>query len=90
MRHRHAFQSMYWLLRCTFGKNSENRFLTKMMFRFINWYHNARNPLLERVEATANLIMGKDLIHYTRKPASGNGTSQEAEGPVSRRQPLQT
>jgi ubiquinone/menaquinone biosynthesis C-methylase UbiE len=68
MRHRHAFQTVYWFLRCTFGKDSEDRFVTRTMWKFINWYHNSRLPALERVEATANLVAGKDLIHYTRKP----------------------
>ena len=68
-RYRHAFQSVYWFLRCTFGKDNEQRFLPRSMFRFINWYHSSRPKLMERVEALANLIMGKDMVHYTRKPA---------------------
>ena len=69
-RYRHAFQAVYWFLRCTFGKNSENRLLTRLWWRFINRYHGSRNRFLERVEAVANLVMGKDMIMYTRKPAS--------------------
>jgi hypothetical protein len=82
MRHRHAFQTFYWFLRCTFGKDSEDRFLTKTMWKFINWYHNSRLPVLERVEATANLVAGKDLVHYTRKPAASgqDGVAQAVAG----------
>jgi ubiquinone/menaquinone biosynthesis C-methylase UbiE len=79
-RYRHAFQSVYWFLRCTFGKDNEGRLLPSIMFRFINWYHEARSPVLERVEALANLIIGKDMILYSRKPApAGDGRTPEEE-----------
>jgi len=68
VRHRHAFQSIYWGLRCTFGKNHENRLLTRLFFRFMSWYHETRPRKIEYVEAAANLILGKDMIHYGRKP----------------------
>ncbi len=66
-RYRHAFQSIYWFLRCTYGKNNENRLLPRTMLRFVNWYHHSRAPLLERIEAAANLIIGKDMVLYGRK-----------------------
>ena len=75
-RYRHAFQAIYWFLRCTFGKDNERRFLPRTMFRFINWYHAARPRVVERLEAIANLIIGKDMVLYSRKPASVN--AQEA------------
>lgn len=70
VRYRHAFQSIYWFLRCTFGKNNETRLLPQAVSRFIDWYHGARPSLLERMEAVGNLIIGKDMILYTRKPAT--------------------
>ena len=73
VRHRHAFQSIYWFLRCLFAKDRQAALLPRAMFRFINWYHGARPPLLERVEAVANLIIGKDLTLYGRKPAALGG-----------------
>ncbi len=74
VRYRHAFQSIYWFLRCTFGKDNERRFVPRSVQRFINWYHHTRVPLLERIEAAANLLIGKDMVHYTRKPA-GRGAN---------------
>ena len=71
VRYRHAFQSFYWFLRCIFGKNNERRWLPYTAFRFINWHHRTRVPLLERIEALMNLVMGKDMIHYSRKPVAG-------------------
>ena len=81
MRYRHAFQAIYWFLRCTFGKNNEGRLLPRTMFRFINWYHRSRPSLVERIEATLNLVAGKDMVHYGRKPvpASTNGARTREE-----------
>lgn len=69
VRHRHAFQAIYWFLRCTFGKDHETRLVPRAMFRFNSWYHASRSPLIERIEAVANLIIGKDMTMYGRKPA---------------------
>lgn len=88
-RYRHAFQSIYWFLRCTFGKNNERRFLPRSMFRFINWYHRSRPKLLERVEATLNLVAGKDMVLYGRKPAAhGANGARAAEQPARETQAL--
>ena len=75
VRYRHAFQSIYWFLRCTFGKNNEEKFFPRSMSRFVAWYHRSRPKAIERVEATLNLVAGKDMVHYGRKPAgpSTNG-----------------
>jgi ubiquinone/menaquinone biosynthesis C-methylase UbiE len=81
-RNRHSFQAIYWFLRCTFGLPRENFLPVKTMFRFINWHHGRRIKLLERIEATANLVIGKDMVLYGRKRArpapSSNGHSASA------------
>ena len=78
-RNRHSFQAIYWFLRCVFGLPKENYPPVRTFFRFINWHHARRIKLLEYVEATANLVIGKDMILYGRKrsqPAqSTNGAS---------------
>lgn len=81
MRYRHSFQAIYWFLRCTFGKNNEGRLLPRTWMRFINWYHRARPKAVEQAEATLNLIAGKDMVHYGRKPAgpSANGAHAREE-----------
>jgi hypothetical protein len=72
-RNRHAFQAIYWFLRCTFGKDNENFLPVRAFFRFLNSYHNRRIKVLEYVEATANLVIGKDMILYGRKRAASDG-----------------
>lgn len=87
IRHRHAFQSIYWFLRCAFGKDNENRFVPRTMWKFINWYHQRRPKRIEQFEATLNLIAGKDLVHYTKKPAAASANGRQAveeEAPCAR------
>lgn len=79
IRHRHAFQAIYWGLRCTFGKDQENRLVPRMMFRFLSWYHQTRPRRIELFEAAANLIIGKDMIHYGRKPGTPAPTHERSE-----------
>ena len=66
-RNRHSSQAVYWFLRCLFGKDRENYLPVRMFFKLINWHHNRRIRLLEYIEATANLVIGKDMILYGRK-----------------------
>jgi hypothetical protein len=82
-RYRHSFQAFYWFLRCTFGKDNERSLIPHTVWRFINWYHNTRPSLLERIEATANLVAGKDMIIYTRKPAGPSANGQMASTEIA-------
>ncbi len=66
-RNRHSSQAVYWFLRCLFGKDRENYLPVRVFFKLINWHHNRRIKLLEYIEATANLVIGKDMILYGRK-----------------------
>jgi len=84
IRRRHAFQSLYWFIRCTFGKDNDRNLLTHNMFRFVNFYHNSRLPILERIEAVVNLVLGKDQVHYTRKPGRKIERETAAAGQVGR------
>ena len=83
-RRRHSFQSIYWFLRCSFGKNNEEFPVLRLLTRFINWYHNRRRvPLLERIEAVLDLVLGKDMVFYGHKPAeSGHAGDGPAEASV--------
>jgi SAM-dependent methyltransferase len=69
-RNRHSFQAMYWFLRCLFGIENERFLPVRSFWKFINFHHNRRLKPLEYVEATANLIIGKDMVLYGRKRAS--------------------
>jgi ubiquinone/menaquinone biosynthesis C-methylase UbiE len=81
-RNRHSFQAIYWFMRCLFGLPRENFLPVKTFFRFINWHHARRIKLLEQIEATANLVIGKDMILYGRKRALA-GHSSNGHAPAS-------
>jgi len=66
-RRRHASQSAYWFLRCIHGLPNESFPPVRFTWKLINWHHTRRIKLLERIEAVANLVIGKDLIFYGRK-----------------------
>jgi len=74
-RYRHSFQTVHWFLRCVFGKDRDDFLPIKFATKFINWHHHLRVPVLERLEATLNLVAGKDMILYARKPAPGEGAN---------------
>jgi SAM-dependent methyltransferase len=87
-RRRHSFQTLYWFVRCAFGKDNDYFPLTRFLTRGINWYHNRRRVrLLEYVEAVLDLVMGKDTILYGTKPVSngGRGRLGPARGSRTRR-----
>ena len=79
VRYRHSVQTVYWFLRCAFGKEREEFIVTKLFFTFINWHHRARLRPLELLEAMANLVMGKDMVLYGRKSAGAGDQQQEPE-----------
>jgi ubiquinone/menaquinone biosynthesis C-methylase UbiE len=79
-RNRHSFQAIYWFMRCTFGKDNEDFLPVRMFFKFINWHHNRRIKILEYVEATANLVIGKDMILYGRKRG---GAARDERAPAA-------
>jgi hypothetical protein len=41
-----------------------------LTWKLINVHHNRRWKILEYLETIANLVIGKDLVHYGRKRAS--------------------
>lgn len=89
-RNRHSVQAVYWFLRCLFGKDRENFLPVRLCFKLINWHHNRRIKLLERIEATANLVIGKDMILYGRKrgtpagrPSHNGVAAAAAAGPAA-------
>jgi ubiquinone/menaquinone biosynthesis C-methylase UbiE len=67
-RLRHAIQTAYWFLRCSFGINNESFFISRYFQKFVQWHYRRRVRLLEYLEAFTNFAIGKDLILYGKKP----------------------
>ncbi len=78
-RRRHSSQSAYWFLRCIHGLPNENFPPVRLAWKLINVHHNRRIKLLEYIETVANLVIGKDLVHYGHK----RGARQEPPRPAS-------
>jgi ubiquinone/menaquinone biosynthesis C-methylase UbiE len=68
-RGRHAYQSIYWSLRCLFGKDNPQFVVTRSFWRFIEWNLRARNPLFEGIEAVLDRVIPKDFVLYGTRPA---------------------
>jgi ubiquinone/menaquinone biosynthesis C-methylase UbiE len=71
-RLRHTIQTVYWFIRCTFGINNQDYFVTRYLQKFVQWHYRRRLRLLEYLEAFANFVFGKDLILYGKKPPSSS------------------
>jgi SAM-dependent methyltransferase len=67
-RGRHAYQSLYWLLRCLFGKDRPDFPVTRTFWRFIDWHLASRNPVTEAVESALDRVIPNDYVIYGRKP----------------------
>ncbi len=67
-RGRHAYQSIYWVLRCLFGKDRPQFPVTRGFWRFIGWNLRAQNPMVERIEAGLDRVIPKDFVLYGRRP----------------------
>jgi ubiquinone/menaquinone biosynthesis C-methylase UbiE len=68
-RGRHAYQSIYWSLRCLFGKDNPQFVVMRSFWRFIEWNLRARNPLFEGIEAVLDRVIPKDFVLYGTRPA---------------------
>ena len=77
-RRRHSSQSFYWFLRCIHGLPNENFPPVRLTWKLINVHHNRRFKLLEYLETVANLVIGKDLVHYGHKAPSPRSSTESA------------
>jgi SAM-dependent methyltransferase len=69
-RGRHAYQSIYWFLRCLFGKDNPDFLVTRSFWRFIGWNLRRQHPFFEAIEATLDRVVPKDFVLYGRKPVT--------------------
>lgn len=69
-RRRHSVQAFYYLIRCTFGLRNESFIVTRALGKLIQLHHDLRPRPLEYLEAFTDVVFGKDLVFYARKPLS--------------------
>jgi len=67
IRHKHAFHSIYWLLRCVFGIKNEKALIPSLYHKFLVWDINTKTRPVRRIEDLLNRLFPKSLVLYARK-----------------------
>lgn len=74
VRHKHAFHSFYWLLRCLFGVRKEKALIPALYHKFLAWQIDTDSGLLNRLEAFFDRIFPKSVVVYLRKDSGQTST----------------
>jgi len=70
VRHKHAYHSVYWLLRCLFGVRNERALVPAIYHKFLVWEmdnNRHRNRIFQRSESFFDNFFPKSLVVYLRK-----------------------
>jgi SAM-dependent methyltransferase len=75
VRHKHAFHSIYWLLRCIFGVRNEEALVPRIYHKFLVWQIDSKSGFACRLEGLFDHVFPKSVVVYLRKePAQGQGS----------------
>lgn len=69
IRHKHAFHTPYWLLRCLFGVKNEKARIPALYHKFLAWEIDGKPRLFRRLEDLLDHLFAKSLVIYVRKPS---------------------
>jgi SAM-dependent methyltransferase len=69
--HAHSLHAPYWWLKCLLGIDNEAPLIIRLYKRLLTWDILTHPPLTRFVERLANPLLGKSLVLYFRKTASG-------------------
>jgi ubiquinone/menaquinone biosynthesis C-methylase UbiE len=70
IRHKHAFHSIYWLLRCLVGVRREKALLPRLYHKFLVWETDnktRRYRYFRRIEGFFDNFFPKSLVVYVKK-----------------------
>ncbi|MEE8470554.1 MAG: class I SAM-dependent methyltransferase [Dehalococcoidia bacterium] len=74
VRHKHAFHTVYWLLRCLFGVRNEKAIVPAVYHKFLTFQLDGKAPFLQRIEGMLDHLFPKSFVVYVRKaPAQEAG-----------------
>jgi len=65
IRFEHAFHSIYWMLRCSFGLNNESAFIPSLYHKFL--VSIIHSKIMGRAERVLNFFFPKSIVIYTKK-----------------------
>lgn len=80
LHYKHAYHSIYWLLRCLFGLKKEKALIPALYYKFLVWEmkHNLR--LFRLIEKFLNLLFPKSLVIYAYKGEHSQMMTSAREG----------
>jgi SAM-dependent methyltransferase len=70
IRHKHAFHSFYWVLRCVFGVKKEKAPIPALYNRFLEWDLLTNHRLFRWLENLLNHMCPKSVAIYARRKES--------------------
>ena len=75
VKHKHAFHSIYWLLRCLFGVRNEKARIPAFYHKFLVWQIERDSGFLYRVEGFFDHLFPKSTVVYLRKASLKDSTT---------------
>jgi len=70
IRHKHAFHSFYWVMRCVFGVKKEDATIPFLYNRFLEWDLRTNHRFFRWVEDILNHLCPKSVAIYARRKES--------------------
>ena len=67
IRHKHAFHSFYWVMRCVFGVKKEDATIPFLYNRFLEWDLRTNHRFFRWVEDILNHLWPKSVAIYARR-----------------------
>lgn len=67
VRHKHAFHTIYWLLRCIFGVRNEKALLPALYHKFLTVQMDNKSQFLQNLEGLFDRFFPKSVVVYLRK-----------------------
>ena len=67
IRHKHAFHSFYWVLRCIFGVKKEDATIPFLYNRFLEWDLRTNHRFFRWVDDILNHLWPKSVAIYARR-----------------------
>ena len=67
VRHKHAYHSVYWILRCAFGVRNERAAVPALYRKFLTWDMEKKYPFFESLEGALDGFFAKSVVVYLKK-----------------------
>jgi ubiquinone/menaquinone biosynthesis C-methylase UbiE len=72
VRYKHAFHSIYWVLRCIFGIRREKALVPSLYHKFLVWDIKTKSKPVRFLEDVLNRLFPKSVVIYATKGDDGD------------------